>query len=453
MTSKTKRAAIILAAGHGTRMKSSLSKVLHKVGGRSMLDWVIALAKSLECEKIIVVTGAHNQDATKAAIEQLGEGATALQDPPMGTGHAVKCAKDAMAGFDGNVIVLYADTPLITRETAIKAFEAIENGADISILGFKSKNPAPYGRLIENDKGDLLEIVEAKEATPEQFAIDFCNSGVMSGRCENLFNHLENLTNNNAKGEYYLTDVVGLAVAAGQKCVAVRGSEEEVLGVNSRLDLAEAEKSFQTAKRNEMMVKGVTLTAPETVFFSYDTQIENDVIIEPNVVFGEGVKIRTGAHIRAFTHIEGGEIGNGAIIGPYSRIRPGSKIGEDVHIGNFVETKNAVLGRGVKANHLTYLGDVTIGEKTNIGAGTITCNYDGYFKYKTEIGSGVLIGSDTMLVAPVKIGDKAMTGSGSTITKDIPNGALAVGRAHQKTIDNWANDFHEKSAKLKAEKK
>ncbi len=418
-----------------------------------MLDWVIDLAKGLECEKIVVVTGAHNQDAKTVAVTQLGEGAHALQDPPMGTGHAVKCAKDAMGDFSGNVIVLYADTPLITRETALKAFDAIENGADVAILGFQSKNPAPYGRLIENDTGELLEIVEAKEATPEQLAIDFCNSGVMAGDCKNLFAHLEKVTNSNAKGEFYLTDVVGLAVAAGQKCVAVRGSEEEVLGVNSRLDLADAENAFQTRIRNEMMVKGVTMPAPETVFFSYDTEIENDVILEPHIVFGAGVKIKSGAHIRAFTHIEGGEIEKGAIIGPYSRIRPGSKIGEDVHIGNFVETKNAVLAKGVKANHLTYLGDVTIGEKTNIGAGTITCNYDGYFKYKTEIGAGVLIGSDTMLVAPVKVGDKAMTGSGSTITKDIPNGALAVGRAHQKTIDNWANDFHEKSAKLKAEKK
>lgn len=452
MPNSKKRAAIILAAGHGTRMKSSLSKVLHKVAGRAMMDWTIALAKDLECEKIIVVTGAHNQDATTKAIAQLGEGSTALQDPPMGTGHAVNCAKDAMAGFDGNVIVLYADTPLITKETAIKAFEAIENGASVAILGFESVNPTPYGRLIENEKGDLLEIVEAKEASPEQFKINFCNSGVMAASAKNLFTHLANVTNNNSKGEYYLTDVVGLAVAAGQRCVAVRGTEDEVLGVNSRIDLAAAENSFQIKKRNELMAKGVTMTAPETVFFSYDTHVENDVIIEPHVVFGEGVTIKTGAHIKSFTHIEGGQIEKGAIIGPYSRIRPGSVIGEDAHIGNFVETKNAKLSKGVKANHLTYLGDVTIGEKTNIGAGTITCNYDGYFKYKTEIGAGVLIGSDTMLVAPIKVGDKAMTGSGSTITKDIPAGNLAVGRAHQRNIDGWANKFHAESQEKKAKK-
>lgn len=452
MTKTSNRAAIILAAGHGTRMKSSLSKVLHKVGGRSMLDWVIALAKSLDCEKIVVVTGAHNKDATIAAQAQLGEGSTALQDPPMGTGHAVKCAKEAMGNFDGNVIVLYADTPLISRETAIKAFEAIESGCDISILGFVSKNPAPYGRLIENQNGDLLEIVEAKEATPEQLTIDLCNSGVMAGNCKNLFEHLDNITNNNAKGEYYLTDVVGLAVAAGQKCVAVRGTEDEVLGVNSRLDLAEAENSFQKAKREEMMVKGVTLIAPETVFFSYNTIIENDVIIEPNVVFGQNVTIKTGAQIRSFSHLEGANIESGAIIGPFARLRPGSQIGEDVHIGNFVETKNAVLAKGVKANHLTYLGDVTIGEKTNIGAGTITCNYDGYFKYRTEIGKGVLIGSDNMLVAPVKIGDGAITAAGSVITKEIEAGALGVGRAEQRVIAGWATKFHEKSAAKKAKK-
>jgi bifunctional UDP-N-acetylglucosamine pyrophosphorylase / glucosamine-1-phosphate N-acetyltransferase len=452
MTNKQKRAAIILAAGHGTRMKSSLSKVLHKVAGRAMLDWVIALARDLDCEKIVVVTGAHNQDATKKVIAQLGEGAHALQDPSMGTGHAVNCAKAAMGGFDGNAIVLYADTPLITKETALKAFEAVEAGASVAVLGFEAKYAGAYGRLVENNKGDLLEIVEAKEASPEILAINLCNSGVMAAPAKDLFTHLENVTNENAKGEYYLTDVVGLAVATGQKCVAVRGTEDEVMGVNSRLELAEAESAFQSKIRREMMVKGVTLIAPDTVFFSYDTQIENDVIIEPNVVFGEGVTIKSGAHIKAFTHIEGGKIDKGAIIGPYSRIRPGSEIGEDCHIGNFVETKNAKLSKGVKSNHLTYLGDVTIGEKTNIGAGTITCNYDGYFKYKTEIGAGVLIGSDTMLVAPIIVGDNAMTGSSSTITKDIPSGALAVGRAAQKNLEGWADKFHKESLAKKANK-
>lgn len=452
MTNQTKRAAIILAAGQGTRMKSSLSKVLHKVAGRTMLNWVISLAKDIGCEKIIVVTGAHNIDAKTIVIEQLGEGAQVLQDPPMGTGHAVLCAKDAMADFEGNAIVLYADTPLITKQTALKAFEAIENDASVAIVGFTSKDPTPYGRLIENENGDLLEIIETKEANEEILKIDFCNSGVMAAPAKDLFAHLEKVTNNNLKGEYYLTDVVGLAVKAGQKCKAVRGTEEEVLGVNSRIDLAAAEQAFQARKRNEMLTKGVTLIAPETVFFSHDTQIENDVIIEPNVVFGEGVEIKSGAIIRAFSHLEGAIIGNGAIIGPYARIRPGSNIGEDCHIGNFVETKNAVLAKGVKANHLTYLGDVSIGEKTNIGAGTITCNYDGYFKYKTEIGAGVLIGSDTMLVAPVKIGDKAMTGSSSTITKDVPMGALAVARSPQKNIESWAENFHKTSALKKANK-
>ena len=453
MTVSKARAAIILAAGQGTRMKSSLSKVLHKVAGRAMLDWVIALARDLNCEKIVVVTGAHNQDATKKVISQLGEGAHALQDPPMGTGHAVNCAKDAMGDFDGNVIVLYADTPLITKETAVKAFEAVENGASVSVLGFEAKTPGAYGRLIENKDGDLLEIVEAKEATADQLAINLCNSGVMAANAKDLFAHLENVTNENAKGEYYLTDVVGLAVNAGQKCKAVRGTEDEVMGVNSRLELSQAEAAFQNKKRVAMMEKGVTLIAPETVFFSHDTEIENDVTIEPNVVFGEGVVVKSGATIRAFTHIEGGKIGNGAIIGPYSRIRPGSEIGKDVHIGNFVETKNAKLAEGVKANHLTYLGDVTIGKKTNIGAGTITCNYDGYFKYKTEIGEGVLIGSDTMLVAPLKIGDKAMTGSGSTITEDIPAGALSFERSAQTIKEGWADNFHALSSAKKAQLK
>ncbi len=447
-----KRAAIILAAGHGTRMKSSLSKVLHKVAGRSMLDWVIALAKGLKCDPIIVVTGAHNIDAKSAAISQLGDGCSALQDPPMGTGHAVKCAKTALGDFDGNAIILYADTPLISMETAAKTFEAVEKGASISVLGFEAIDAGAYGRLIENPDGDLLAIVEAKEASAEELAINLCNSGVMAGNAQELFGYLDNVTNENAKGEYYLTDVVGLAVKAGKKCVAVRGTESEVMGVNSRLELAEAEAAFQSKTRKEMMIKGVTLIAPETVFFSHDTQIENDVIIEPNVVFGLGVSIKTGAHIKAFTHIEGAQIEKGAIIGPYSRLRPGSKIGEDCHIGNFVETKNAVLSKGVKANHLTYLGDVTIGEKTNIGAGTITCNYDGYFKYKTEIGAGVLIGSDTMIVAPVKIGDNAMTGSGSTITKDVPEGALSLERNAQKTLEGWATKFHANSIAKKNSK-
>ena len=418
-----------------------------------MLDWVIALSKDLDCEKIIVVTGKHNQDATTKVIEQLGEGAHALQDPPMGTGHAVNCAKDALGEFDGNVIVLYADTPLITKETALKAFEAVEAGATISVLGFEPEIAGAYGRLVENNNGDLLEIVEAKEANPQQLEIKLCNSGVMAADAKQLFAHLENVNNNNAKGEYYLTDVVGLAVKAGQKCKAVRGTEDEVMGVNSRIELAAAEASFQHKKRLEMMTKGVTLVAPETVFFSYDTEIENDVTIEPNVVFGVGVNIKSGALIKSFTSIEGGSIGNGAQIGPYSRIRPGSEIGADCHIGNFVETKNSQLSQGVKANHLSYLGDAKIGKNTNIGAGTITCNYDGYFKYKTEIGEGVLIGSDSMIVAPVKIGDFAMTGSGSTITKDIPAGALSLERNQQVTKEGWATKYHSESAAKKAAQK
>lgn len=452
MTKSTKRAAIILAAGHGTRMKSSLSKILHKVGGRTMLDWVIALAKDLGCAPIIVVTGAHNQDAKSAAIAQLGAGAHALQDPPMGTGHAVLCAKDAIGDFDGNVIILYADTPLISFETAEKAFTAVENGADISVHGFAAKDPGSYGRMIENQSGDLIEIVEAKEASPEQLKIALCNAGVMTANAKLFFSHLAKVTNNNSKGEYYLTDVIGLATNAGQKCRIVRGSEDEFLGVNSRIELAQAEANFQTLKRSEMLRDGVTMIDPASVYFSHDTEIGNDVIIEPNVVFGLGVKIETGAIIRAFSHIEGASIAKGAIIGPYARLRPGSIIGEDVHIGNFVETKNANLAKGVKANHLTYLGDVTIGEKTNIGAGTITCNYDGYFKYKTEIGKGVLIGSDNMLVAPVKIGDRAITAAGSCITRDVEGGALAVSRAEQREIANWATKFHEKSAAKKAKK-
>ena len=443
------RAAIILAAGHGTRMKSTRSKVLHPVGGRPMMEWTIDLARQLRCDKIVVVVGAHNPDAKVTAEAALGVGTTALQDPPMGTAHAVNCARAALSGFDGDAIVLYADTPLISAKTALGVFEALEGGASVAVLGFEAADPGGYGRLILNDDGGLDQIVEAKEATPQELAVSLCNSGVLAAPAGLLLELLNEVKNENLKGEYYLTDVVGLARARGLTAAVSHGLEDEMLGVNARVELAQAESQFQARRRLQAMVDGVTLIAPETVFFSYDTIIGNDVVIEPNVVFGPKVSVETGATIRAFSHLEGCVIRSGASVGPYARIRPSSDIGENAFIGNFVEVKNTIMGKGAKASHLTYLGDAAVGEKANIGAGTVTCNYDGFFKYKTHIGAGAFIGSDTMLVAPVTIGDGAMTGSGSTITKDVPAGALAVARSDQRTLENWATNFRAKQQAVK----
>jgi bifunctional UDP-N-acetylglucosamine pyrophosphorylase / glucosamine-1-phosphate N-acetyltransferase len=443
------RAAIILAAGHGTRMKSSLSKVLHPVGGRPMMEWTIALARQLKCDKIVVVVGAHNPDAKVRAEAALGPGTTALQDPPRGTAHAVNCAREALTGFDGDAIVLYADTPLIGTQTAMGVFDALAGGASVAVLGFEAGDPGGYGRLILNDAGGLDAIVEAKEATPAQLAVTLCNSGVLAAPADLLLELLAEVKDDNAKGEFYLTDVVGLARARGLKAAVSRGTEDEMLGVNSRVELAQAENQFQTRRRMEAMVDGVTLIAPETVFFAHDTVVGNDVVLEPNVVFGPGVVVESGATIRAFTHLEGCIIRAGAKVGPYARIRPGTDVGENAFIGNFVEVKNTTMGKGAKASHLTYLGDATVGEKANIGAGTVTCNYDGFFKYKTNIGAGAFIGSDTMLVAPVTVGEGAMTGSGSTITKDVPAGALAVERSDQRNIDGWATKFRAKQQAAK----
>jgi bifunctional UDP-N-acetylglucosamine pyrophosphorylase / glucosamine-1-phosphate N-acetyltransferase len=446
------RAAIILAAGHGTRMKSGLSKVLHPVGGRPMMEWTIELARGLGCEKIIVVVGAHNPDAKARAETALGAGCTALQDPPRGTGHAVSCAREALAGFEGDAIVLYADTPLISTQTAKGVFDALESGASVAVLGFEAADPGAYGRLILNQAGGLDAIVEAKEATPEQLAVALCNSGVLAAPAPLLFDLLAHVTDDNAKGEFYLTDVVGLARGRGLNAAVFTGQEDEMLGVNSRVELAQAEHQFQARRRHQAMVDGVTLIAPETVHFSYDTQVGNDVIIEPNVVFGPKVVIESGAIVRAFSHLEGCVIKSGASVGPFARIRPGSEIGENAFVGNFVEVKNTTMGKGAKASHLTYLGDASVGEKANIGAGTVTCNYDGFFKYRTSIGAGAFIGSDTMLVAPVTIGENAMTGSGSTITKDVPAGALAVERSEQRILEGWATKFRTKQKALKDQK-
>jgi len=395
----TRRAAIILAAGKSTRMKSSRSKVLHPVGGRPMIDWVTALARSAGVEKIVCVVGEGNADV-RAAAEAQGLD-IAIQEPQLGTGHAVQCAKAALTGFEGQVVVLYADTPLITVATLSRVFDAFETHA-MSVLGFEPEDPAAYGRLVTSGP-DLHAIVEAKECTPEQLKIGLCNSGVVAASAADLFSACDRVTNDNLKGEYYLTDIVEILRGDGKSATVVHASETEVLGVNDRVDLSRAEAAFQTLMRDAAMTSGVSLKHPETVFFAYDTVIEPDVTIDANVVFGPGVTVRRGAKIEAFSHIEGTEIGEGANVGPFARLRPGTKLAENTKVGNFVETKKTIVGKGSKINHLSYVGDAELGDGVNVGAGTITCNYDGYNKHKTVIGDGAFVGSNSSLVAPVTI--------------------------------------------------
>lgn len=447
------RAAVILAAGQGTRMRSELPKVLHQVAGRAMLDWSIELARRVGCERIIVVASPGGAAVQEHARAVLSDDAIAIQDPPLGTGHAVQCARAALAGFDGDLVVLYGDTPLIPALAVEHLFEELEAGAAVGVLGFEAAQPGAYGRLIVNENGDLDAIVEAKEASPEELAVTFCNSGVMAASAVKMFTLLDRVTNDNAKGEYYLTDIVGLAREDGGVCRAVSCAEDDVLGVNSRVELAQAEHAFQLRRRAELLVSGVTMTAPETVFFAHDTLIEPDVIIEPNVVFGPGVHVRSGARIKAFSHLEGARVDENCDVGPYARLRPGAELAEGAKIGNFVEVKNTRVGKGAKVSHLSYLGDGEVGADANIGAGTIFCNYDGFLKYKTTVGKGAFVGSNSSLVAPVTIGDGAFVGSGSVVTKDVAANALAVARGRQMEKAGWATAFRDKMAAIKAAKK
>ncbi len=444
------RAAVILAAGKGERMKSPLPKVLHPVGGRAMLDHAIDTALELGCARVVVVTGAHAPAVRAHVIARLGEAAVAVQDPPLGTGHAVLAAEAALEGFEGEVIISYADAPLVTAETARRLLAVREAGADIAVLGFRPAVPGAYGRLILKDGAELLRIVEAKDASPEELAVDLCNSGILAAEAGRLFALLRQVTNANAKGEYYLTDIVSLAVAAGGRVACAFADEDEVAGVNSQAELAAAESAFQARRRAALMAFGVTLTAPETVFLAWDTKIGPGARIEPNVVFGPGVEVAGGAVIRAFSHIEGARVGAGAIVGPFARLRPGAVIGAQAHIGNFVEVKNVAVGDGAKANHLAYLGDGAVGAGANIGAGTIFCNYDGFDKHRTEVGEGAFIGSNTALVAPVRVGKGAYTGSGSVITQDVPPDSLALERGAQAVKVGWAAAFRARKAREKA---
>lgn len=430
------RAAIILAAGQGTRMKSPLPKVLHPVGGRAMLDHAIDAAEGLGCERIVVVVGAHSPEVGAHVTRRLGAGAVAVQDPPLGTGHAVLAAREALTGFDGDVVVTYGDVPLLKAADIAPVF----SGAGVTVIGFEARDPGAYGRLILEGE-TLAAIVEAKEASADQLAVTACNSGVLAAPADLLFALLDQVGNANAKGEYYLTDVVALARAAGHPTRAVFASEDAVMGVNAQAELAVAEALFQKVRRDELLAAGVRMPAPETVHLNWDTEIGAGAIVEPYVVFGPGARIAGGARIRSFSHVEGAVVAAGAEVGPYARLRPGADLGPDVKVGNFVEVKNVAMARGAKANHLAYLGDGTVGEGANVGAGTIFCNYDGFNKHRTEVGAGAFIGSNSALVAPVRIGQGAMTGSGSVITEDVPDGALALGRARQEVRPGWAERF------------
>ncbi len=443
---------VILAAGKGTRMKSALPKVLHKVAGRSMLGHVLALATTVPGAEIAVVVG-PGMDEVRNEVGRIAPAADVfVQERQAGTADAVLAARAALERHGGDVIVLYADTPLIEARTLQSLQAALDAGAGVAVLGFQAKDPTGYGRLITVGGNTLLAIREHKDSSPEERKITLCNSGVLAFRVPDLLGVLGGIGNANAKGEYYLTDAIEIARSSGARASVVRCPEDEVIGVNSRSQLAVAERIWQDRARQKIMLEGVTLIAPETVFLSYDTVLGRDVTVEPHVVFGTGVTVADGVDIKAFCHLEGATIGANARVGPYARLRPGAALGPDVHIGNFVEVKNVAVGSGAKANHLAYLGDGTVGAGANIGAGTIFCNYDGFFKHKTEIGAGAFIGSNSSLIAPVKIGDGAYIGSGSVITKDVAADALAIERSAQEERPEWAAKFRAVMARRKAAK-
>lgn len=444
-----KTAAIVLAAGMGTRMKSAQPKVMHPVGGRPMVSHLLATTEAVGVDEHIIVIGPDMAALTEAVAPH----ATALQTERLGTAHAVQAAEPLYTGDAEDVFVLCGDTPLITQETLKKMQDARRSGADVVVLGFTPDDPGAYGRLIVSEDGDLEKIVEFKDATEDERAVNLCNSGVMCINGKHLFDLVDRVKNDNAKGEYYLTDIVALARQSEMRCTVVPGSEEELLGVNSRVELAQAESIFQKRMRQSYLEKGVTMTAPETVFFSHDTHIDPDVVIEPNVVFGLGVTIETGVHILGFSHLEGAHVKSGVSVGPFARLRPGAVIESGAKIGNFVEVKKAVVEEGAKVNHLSYIGDAVVGAKANIGAGTITCNYDGFMKYKTTIGKGAFIGSNTALVAPVTVEDGALVGAGSVITTDVSGDSLALTRADQKEYKGWAANFRRTKQAEKAAKK
>ena len=443
-------AVVILAAGQGTRMRSDTHKVLHPIAGKGLLMHLLDSVAGLGAEKSVVVVG-KGRDQVEKALEGR-DVSIAHQAEQRGTAHAVQQAKEALAGYDGAVLILYGDTPFVEAETLQRMLDRLdgEGGPGVVVLASTPDDPLKYGRIILGEGDHIAKMVEFKDATEEERAVRLCNSGMMAVRSADLFRWLGKVGNDNAAGEYYLPDVVNVAAAEGRDAVVIEADPYETAGVNSRAELAHLELDWQRRRREQALQDGATLIDPESVWFAADTKLGRDVTVEPHVVFGPGVEVADGATIKAFSHIEGATIATKAVIGPFARLRPGAKVGENAKVGNFVEVKKATVGAGAKVNHLSYIGDADVGANANIGAGTITCNYDGFGKYGTVIGEGAFIGSNTALVAPVTIGDGAIVGAGSVITKDVEADSLAVERNDQKGISGWAKRFREKMLARKA---
>ena len=441
------RAAVILAAGQGTRMKSAKPKVLHAVAGLPILGHVIAAVRGAGVSRIVVVSAPH-MDTLRGYVSSLG-GENAVQDKPLGTGHAALAAKSVLGDFDGALLINNGDMPMAESRMLEESLASAEVSG-LSLVAFEPADPAQYGRVLTESDGTLDRIVEFKDATPEQRAIRLCCAGTYSfAVARKFFAWAAELKNENAQGEYYLPEVPSIAKIHGAVCAITMTDEISVMGVNSRAELAAAETAMQRRLRDRALAAGVGMTAPETVFFSHDTALEADVQIGPYVVFGPSVTVKSGAEIKSHCHLEGATVGHGAIVGPFARLRPGARLEDDVHIGNFVEVKNALIEKGAKANHLSYLGDARVGPGANIGAGTITCNYDGFDKHHTDIGAGAFIGSNAALVAPVTIADGTIVGAGSVITRSTSKDSLVVARAEQKDVPGGAEKFR---ARKKAEK-
>ena len=451
MSDQRRFAVVILAAGQGTRMRSDTHKVLHPIASRPLLLHLLDRVDALGADKRVVVVG-KGRDQVEAAIA--GRDVTvAFQAEQKGTGHAVQQAAEALAGYDGPVLILYGDTPFVEAETLRRMLDRLDGdgGPGVVVLASCPPDPLKYGRIILGQGDRIAKMVEYKDATEDERAVRLCNSGMMAIRAKDLFRWLAKVGNDNAAGEYYLPDVVNIAASEGREAVVIEGDPYETAGVNSRAELAHLELEWQRRRREQVLHEGATLIDPESVWFAYDTRLGRDVTVEPHVVFGPGVEVADGATIHAFSHIEGAAIGAKAKIGPFARIRPGTSLGERSKVGNFVELKKAEVGDGAKVNHLSYVGDASVGAHANIGAGTITCNYDGFGKYRTEIGEGAFIGSNTALVAPLRIGDGAIVGAGSVITRDVEPDSLALERSDQKGIAGWARRFRERMTRKAAE--
>ena len=442
-------AAIILAAGNGTRMKSSTPKVLHNVGGMPLLGHVLSLTRNLEITETVVIIG-HGSEKVKEYIKSNEDRSYCVNQPTqLGTGNAVQCATETLKNFEGNLIILSGDVPFVRKETVEKMLNELAKGADLAVLGFQTPNPKHYGRIILKEDNSVSEIVEEKDATENQRSVDLCNAGIYCGKSDVIFSLIGQLKNENAASELYLTDIVKIGNIKDLKTILVECDEDETQGINNRQDLAKAEFFFQEKLRKKFLESGVTLIDPKTIYFSYDTAIEADTTIHPNVIFGPSVKIESGVDILPFSHLEGCTIAKGSKIGPFTRIRPKTNIEENVKVGNFVEIKNAHLKKYAKVNHLSYIGDASIGSQSNIGAGTIFCNYDGASKHFTEIGENAFVGSNSSLIAPIKIGSNTIIGSGSVITEDVPDGDLAIGRQKQKNKKGLGKKLMEKLNRIR----